>query len=190
MHILQAAKHVFLRDGATGFSGRTVAAEAGVSLGSLQHFFPSMDGLLAAMLEYVVNEYDEGYEQALLKLPLSAEARLRAVVEYLIADIWRPETRQFFFGLWALGCHNKFARQLIGEMYEYHRHNLAAFIAAVRADLPEQQCLDIAMQVAAMIDGSMIFTGARGRRAPSMNEYSEQLAQGVMRLISTLPASG
>ncbi len=183
-HILRAAQHVFLRDGATGFSGRTVAAEAGVSLGSLQHFFPTMDGLLAAMLEFVINEYDEAYERALRALPLNAEARLRAVVEYLITDIWRSDTRKFFFGLWALGCHNDFAEQLVAQMYDYHRHSLAVFIGAARPDLSDEQCVDVAMQVAALIDGSMLYTGARTRRTASKAQISALLADGVMRLLS------
>ena len=183
-HILRAAQHVFLRDGAPGFSGRTVAAEAGISLGSLQHFFPTMDGLLAAMLEFVVNEYDEAYERVLRALPLNAEARLRTVVDYLISDIWRPDTRKFFFGLWALGCHNDFAEQLVVQMYEYHRHNLAVFIGAALPELSDEHCLDLAMQVAALIDGSMLYTGARTRHRSSKAQFSSVLADGVMRLLS------
>jgi AcrR family transcriptional regulator len=178
VRILVAAKRVFLRDGAAIFSGRTVAREAKVSLGSLQHFFPTMEGLL------VTNEYDEAYERAFQRLPFNGEARLRAAIDYLISDIWRPETRSFFFGLWALSCHNRFAERMMNEMYAYHCGNVAAFVGAARPDLSEKECKAVAMQIAAYIDGLMLFTGRGAKRGVSRQEFHDMVVASVLRLIS------
>ena len=183
LHILHAAKRVFIRDGAATFSGRIVAREAQVSLGSLQHFFPTMAGLLAAMLEFVINEYDEAYEKTFRRLPFNGQARLRAAVSYLIADLWRPDTRKFFFGLWALSCHSRFAARLLNEMYDYHRHNIAAFIGAARPELSEQQCLSVATQVAALIEGSMLFTAPGANRTMSRSAFNQEVTTGILRLV-------
>jgi AcrR family transcriptional regulator len=182
--ILVAAKRVFLRDGAAIFSGRTVAREAKVSLGSLQHFFPTMEGLLVAMLEYVTNEYDEAYNRAFERLPFNGEARLRAALDYLISDIWRPETRSFFFGLWALSCHNRFAERIMNEMYAYHWGNVATFVGAARPNLSEEQCKAVSMQIAAYIDGLMLFTGRGAKRGVSRREFHDMVVETVLRLIS------
>jgi AcrR family transcriptional regulator len=184
VRILVAAKRVFLRDGAAIFSGRTVAREAKVSLGSLQHFFPTMEGLLVAMLEYVTNEYDEAYERAFRRLPFNGEARLRAAIDYLISDIWRPETRSFFFGLWALSCHNRFAERIMNEMYAYHCGNVAAFVGAARPNLSEKECKAVSMQIAAYIDGLMLFTGRGAKRGVSRQEFHDMVVASVLRLIS------
>jgi AcrR family transcriptional regulator len=59
--ILRAAKRVFVRNGGAAFSARGVAKEAKVSLGAVQHFFPSKNDLLAAMLEYVISDCSSSY---------------------------------------------------------------------------------------------------------------------------------
>src|SRR5437764_527458 len=46
LRIAKAAKRVFLRAGDAGFSMRNVAKEAGMSMGAVQHFYPTRDGLM------------------------------------------------------------------------------------------------------------------------------------------------
>lgn len=181
--ILRAARRVFVREGAAGFSARRVAREAGLSLGSVQHVFPTSDALLVAMLEFVVTGYDEAYRKMVARLPLSAGARLQAVVDFLVDDIFAPDTRRFFFGFWALGGHNRLAGRLMREAYAYHRDNLGAFIAAVRPDLGEARCRMVAMQVAALIEGSMIFTG-RGAGATSPRTLKRAIRASIRTLVS------
>ncbi len=181
--ILRAARAVFVRDGATGFSARRVAREAGLSLGSVQHVFPTADSLLVAMFEYVVNAYDERYQEMNHRLPLHARARWRAVVDLLVDDVFDPDTRRLFFGLWSLGCHNRLVGALLKEGYAHHTANLAGFIAGVRPDLDEDQCRATARQVAALIEGWMVYTpptlAARARSA-----LRRTLTAGVEALVA------
>lgn len=53
--IAEATWRVIVRDGVAGASVRTVAAEAGLSAGSLRHVFASQSQLLAFALELVVD---------------------------------------------------------------------------------------------------------------------------------------
>lgn len=182
--ILRAARRVFIRESAAGFSARRVAREAGLSLGSVQHVFPTSDALLVAMLEFVVTAYDEGYRKMVGRLPLSACARWEAVVDFLLDDIFEPDTRRFFFGFWALSGHNRLAARLMREAYAYHRDNLGAFIAAVRPDLGEARCRMLAMQVAALIEGSMIFT-ARGSGAASQRALKRAIRASIRTLVAS-----
>jgi len=184
LKIVKAAKEVFLRETDSGFSIRNVAKEAGMSMGAVQHFYPTRDKLLVAMLELVVNEYEVAYDKLFSELPFNGEARLQGVIEYLALDITRPETRQFFFALWALGCHNKLAANLIDEMYSHHRRNLAALIGAARPGLSEEKCFELAMQVAALIDGLMIFTGPGTKHYGSRAALGKTVKAAVKRLLS------
>lgn len=184
LRIVKAAKQVFLRATDAGFSMRSVAKEAGMSMGAVQHFYPTRDKLLAAMLELVVNEYETAYERVLKELPFNGTARLLGIIDYLVLDITRPETRQFFFALWALGSHSRFAATLMEEMYSHHRRNLAAFIGAARPGLSEEQCFEAALQVAALIDGLMLFTNPAHKHFSSRAALARMVKASVQKLLS------
>jgi AcrR family transcriptional regulator len=184
LKIVTAAKLVFLRETDSGFSIRNVAREAGLSMGAVQHFYPTRDKLMAAMLEFVVNEYEAAYERVFSELPFNGEARLLGVIEYLALDITRAETRQFFFALWALGCRNEFAAALIEEMYSHHRRNLAGLIGAARPQFGEATCFEIALQVAALIDGLMIFTAPGTRHFASRAALGKSVKASVKKLLT------
>lgn len=53
--LAEAAWRVILRDGVSGASVRNVAAEAGLSVGSLRHFFATQQELLVFALQLVVD---------------------------------------------------------------------------------------------------------------------------------------
>jgi AcrR family transcriptional regulator len=184
LKVVKAAKQVFLRETDSGFSIRNVAREAGLSMGAVQHFYPTRDKLMAAMLEFVVNEYEAAYERVFSELPFNGEARLFGVIEHLALDITRAETRQFFFALWALGCRNKFAAARIEEMYSHHRRQLAALIGAARPRFSEERCFEIAMQVAALIDGLMIFTAPGTRHFASRAALGKSVKDSVRKLVT------
>ncbi len=175
LKVVRAAKHVFLISGGSQFSIRGVAKEAELSMGAVQHFYPTRDQLLAAVLEYVVNDYEAEWERVSRDFPFNGEERLLQALEYLAGDISQAETRKFFFALWALSCHNSFAAALQEEMYAHHVRNLAAFVGAARPGFSERECLDAAVQIAALTDGLMLFT------APGAKHFSSRVS--VVRLV-------
>lgn len=182
--ILQAAKQVFIRAGGAKFSARGVAKEAGLSLGAVQHFFPAKRDLLTATLEYVVNEYESAYQRLCDRLPLNGETRLLGVLDILVADIWRRDTRKFFFGFWALACHDAAAGKLLSEMYAFHVRRLSAFLAAARPGLSERRCEELAMQIAALIEGLMLFSAPIGKRFTTRRRMQQMVRKSVLRLLS------
>lgn len=184
LKLVKAAKRVFARSGGSAFSIRNVAKQARMSVGALQHYYPTRDKLLAAMLEYVVNEYDVAYQRVFGSLQSNGEARLMAVLDYLTRDLCNQETRGFFFSLWALGCHSRFAAALIDESYLHHRHNLASFIAAARPAFSRDQCFHAATAVAAMLEGLMIFTGSGMKHALDQTALTSIVRAAVVRLLS------
>src|SRR5512140_2567389 len=81
LRIARAAKRVFIRTGGSSFSMRLVAKEAGISVGALQHSYPKREKLLAAMLEFVTNEYEQAFDKVFRSLPYNGEARLLGVID-------------------------------------------------------------------------------------------------------------
>lgn len=187
--ILRAARRVFVRAGGAAYSARGVAKEAGVSLGAVQHFFPTKQKLLAATLEHVLADFRRAYERVEAELPFNAEARLLAVIDTLVEDVWRQDSRKFFFGLYALSCYNGAAGRLVNDVYLHHQRRLAGYLGAARPHLTEQQCLDLALQVGAMIDGLMIYTGPGARAVRPRARLARIVRDSVLRLIAPPPAS-
>jgi AcrR family transcriptional regulator len=82
--ILAAARRVLTRDGITRFSLEAVAREAGVAATLPRHYFESRDGLLAAALLDVLQEFTEMLTVPGPDLP----DRLRAYIAHLAQNAW------------------------------------------------------------------------------------------------------
>jgi len=78
-----AARAVLMRDGVGGTSMRTVATEAGIPLGTLQHVFPTKQGLLRAVIEDVVEEIAD-----LLESSAELEAGLEHAIRCGLRNFW------------------------------------------------------------------------------------------------------
>jgi AcrR family transcriptional regulator len=156
----------------------------------VQHFFPSKDQLLTATLEHVLGEIRREYEHLQEALPFNAKARLLGVIDVLVADAWRQDSRRFFLGLHALSCRNAFAERLVSAMCKHHQHRLAGFIGAAAAHLDERQCLDLALQLCAMLDGLTFYTGPGCKTIVSRARLAESIKANVLLLIGAPRAAG
>lgn len=181
--ILMAARKLFVREGGTHFTARGVASEAGVSLGAVQHFFRTREDLLRATLEHVLADFRREYDRLQEELPFNAEARLFGVLDILLADIWRQDSRRFFFGLYAFSGSSRFVQQLMNETYAHHQRQLARFISAARPGLTETRCMDLALQIGALIDGLMIYTGPGFPQSQSRKQLSASVKDSIRHLI-------
>lgn len=88
--MLAAVVDVLLTDGFEGISVRRVATRAGVSIGAVQHHFPTKDAMLEAAMEHASEVVAEDVRVALAAPGAPAE-RLRAVVAALVGA--RPDQR-------------------------------------------------------------------------------------------------
>lgn len=181
--ILLAARHLFIQEGWAAFTTRRVARDAGASLGSLQHFFPTKEQLLAGMLEEVIDGYVQNYAELEARLPTRGAERLLVVVDFLVEDMCRPETRRFFLNLLALSCHDTFAARLTNEIYARYRRRLAGYIAVARPELGERECLDLGLQVAVQILGLHVYTAPEARAVSSRAQMQDIAGRAVRRLI-------
>lgn len=183
LRILRAAKQLFIREGFAKFSARGVAKEAHLSLGAVQHFYPTKHALLAATLEYVVNQYEGDYQKLERKTTADGEARFGKILDYLLADIWKQDSRKFFFGLWALSSHNKFAAELLHEMYSHHIKRMSGFIAEANPSLSETQRREISIQIIAMLEGLLLFSRKPGKTPVSRAQMDQMTRTTVMNMV-------
>lgn len=90
-HLLRTALRLLAAGGPDAASASSVAREAGATWGTVQHQFGDVDGLWAAVLEYVLTDRD-----ALTpRMPESADlaARVDAVLDLLWNAMDRPASR-------------------------------------------------------------------------------------------------
>ena len=69
------------RHGHEGLSVRRIAAEAGVSIGLINHHFPNKNALIAESYRYFSQQLTEGFRVAVSQARLEPRARLRALFE-------------------------------------------------------------------------------------------------------------
>jgi AcrR family transcriptional regulator len=87
-HLLETALHCLATGGPESVSANLIARRAELTWGTVQHQFGGVDGMWAAVLEYVADK--EG--PARIELPESAELgrRVEAIVDLLWASMDRP----------------------------------------------------------------------------------------------------
>jgi AcrR family transcriptional regulator len=81
--LVAAARAVLSREGVARTSLRAVAAEAGVSLGTVQYIFPSKELLLRAVIEDVVEEI-----AGILKDSVQLEGGLAHAIRHGLTTFW------------------------------------------------------------------------------------------------------
>src|SRR5580692_2537011 len=69
------------RYGHEGLSIRTISAQAGVSVGLINHHFPNKDELIAAAYRHFNRELVAGLKAAVTRAPAAPDARLRAFLD-------------------------------------------------------------------------------------------------------------
>jgi TetR/AcrR family transcriptional regulator, transcriptional repressor of bet genes len=151
--LLDCVLDLLVADGYEGISIRRVAAAAGVSIGAVQHHFPTKDALLAAAMGRVSQQFQERLDRRLAPGAGPAEV-LRAVAGELLGA---GQERRPASVIWLV----RLARAAVHEpTAEVHRREwqqvedlLADLIAAVRPDLAEQAARDEATLLLGLLDG-------------------------------------
>jgi TetR/AcrR family transcriptional repressor of bet genes len=104
--------------GHEGLSVRRIAAEAGVSLGLINHHFPSIDALIAEAYRQFSAELVSSLEQALSTAPTAPRARLRA---FLKASFSPPtldrDLLNVWIVFWGLHRHSQDIQRVHEEVY-------------------------------------------------------------------------
>ncbi|WJH35791.1 TetR family transcriptional regulator C-terminal domain-containing protein [Paenibacillus sp. CC-CFT747] len=182
--LAQAAWRVIRRAGLDGLSVRTVAEEAGMSLGSLRHYFGSQAELLAFSMRLVSEQATRRIEG----LPYTGEPRadiLLIIAELLPLDEVRREEAE----VWLAFAAKAVSDPAIGELYrEVHEQLYAGFrrmlegLAAVGLAKPGLRLETETKRLHALVDGLVLHHAAAPERVAS----EDMLAAVTLHLDSLL----
>lgn len=119
--LAEATWRVILREGISGVSIRTVAAEAGVSTGSLRHVFPSRIDLLVHAMRLVDQRASERIQAHFVE-PNPRTLVLAVISELLPLDAQRRAEMEVNIALIAEAPANDRIRQVRDDAYEVLRN--------------------------------------------------------------------
>ena len=107
--LIEATIECLKRYGHEGLSIRTISAQAGVSVGLINHHFPNKDELIAAAYKHFNGELVAVFQQAVARAPPNPRARLHAFFQ---AHFSPPNLDQDVLTVWVV----------FWGMYRHSRH--------------------------------------------------------------------
>jgi TetR/AcrR family transcriptional repressor of bet genes len=133
--LIEATIECLKRDGHDGLSIRRISAQANVSIGLINHHFPTKDALVAEAYRYFNNELVEGLRQAVTAATGSAREQLRA---FLHASFSPPnldsDVLAVWVVFWGLYRHSKDIQRVQSETY----HGYVDLLRGMLADLERE----------------------------------------------------
>ena len=158
--IIDAAIDLLVDQGYHNLSMRKIADRAGIRLGNLQHYFPSKEALLGAMLDRVIEGYLDRFER-IRKHAGDPVAVFRAIVGSVFLDLNKRRTTVLFPELWSLSNHEPQITAQMDQMYGKYREVLGEAIVRINPALTPVQVSRLALFVSASIEGHTVFVGYR-----------------------------
>ncbi len=154
--LIDATIESLKRYGHEGLSVRRISAQAGVSIGLINHHFPKKDTLIAQAYRYFNSELVGGVRAAALQAPAAARARLRA---FFRATFSPPnldrDVLTVWVVFWSLYRHSPEIQKVHGETYREHVDLVRSMLADLAAEVGKLRfSLRLAaIGLTAMIDG-------------------------------------
>lgn len=157
--ILQAAEQILIENGYQALSFRRVAKEAGITAGNLQYYFPSKDDLIKSLLDNIIQDYLDNFEQLRHTAGSNPDEQFSAVLTHVITDLNEKMTTHFFPEVWALANHEEHVSELLDEMYTKYRSILQQIVEEMNPSLTKTQARKITLFITSSIEGHTVFIG-------------------------------
>lgn len=185
--ILAAARTVFASEGYSGLAMRNIAAQVDVSLSTVQHYFPSKDALLEALLLQTLQEYQAFVDRQVGSgLDDSGLAKFEAVIDHFLDELSTTESNSVLCEVFALANRNAFAAEVLDKIVTRARKVFRNLIRSLAPQLPPAQAELRGALIVAQIQGLMLYL-AHSR--PKHQELAglKQAALGAIVRLATAP---
>jgi AcrR family transcriptional regulator len=156
--ILGAARQIIASEGYAGLSMRRVAAEVGVSLSNVQHYYGSKDMLVEAVLLTTMSMFQEKIDQITTSMAQASRTeQFQSTIDMFLRELSDPVTVALFFEIWALATRNAFASNLMDKMLARERKAIFKLIQGLSPQITDEQYQLRAALIVAQIQGLLLF---------------------------------
>ncbi len=157
--ILDAAIMTLVEAGYHNFSLRKVALRAGISVGNLQYYFHTKEGLVSAMLDATIDVYLRKFD--VIRREGTPREQLTSIIALVVNDLKKKHTTFFFPELWSLVNHEKGIVSHMDAMYGKYREVLEGIISDINPLLSKKQIHRLSLFICASLEGHTLFVGYR-----------------------------
>jgi AcrR family transcriptional regulator len=185
--ILRAARVLLAADGYAGLSMRRVAAEVGISLSNVQHYYQSKDALLEALLLYTMDVFQakmDGISAAMVSA--SRSEQFLSTVDMFLEEITDPVTHAIFFEIWALASRNPFASTLMDRMLGRERKAIYLLIRGLNPEIADTEYMQRAILMVAQMEGLMLFRLDKNKRREEFLAVRASVRKALL-MLATVP---
>lgn len=183
LDILHAGRNLLAEDGYAGLSMRRVAAEVGMSLSNVQHYYQSKDALLEALLLYTMELFQQKIDAISAAMtgatPLE---RFLSTCDMFLEEITDPVTHAIFFELWSLASRNSFASGLMDKMLARERKALFNLIRGLNPAIGDEEYMQRAILMVAQIEGLMLFRLNKAERRDQFLAVRASMRKALLAL--------
>ena len=154
--LIEATLRCLKKYGHEGVSVRRISAAAGVSIGLINHHFPSKAGLVAVTYETLALSLQESIRAQAENHAVSPRARLSGFFRASFApDIIDPQLFNVWLVFWSMVAHSPEIRAVHDRTYGKYRAMLESLLGQLAAtgDAPPFKLRPAAIALAALLDG-------------------------------------
>jgi AcrR family transcriptional regulator len=181
--ILRAARGLLAAEGYAGLSMRRVAAEVGMSLSNVQHYYQSKELLVEALLLYTLDVFQakmDGISAAMVSA--SRVEQFLSTADMFLEEITDPVTHAIFFEICALASRNPFASALMDRMMARERKAIYNLIRGLNPEISDAEYMQRAILMVAQIEGLMLFRLDKRKRRDEFLAVRASVKKAILRL--------
>jgi AcrR family transcriptional regulator len=182
--IISLGRNLLIEEGYDAFVLRTVAAQAEITLGNLQYYFPMREDLLEAIGN---EEFSRGLEIVRNASNGSGapEDRLAEMVRGLVGE-WHQTGGRVYAVIAMLAMHQERFKLLHSHQYRLFYRAVAELLTAINPDAEDKEALHQARLITSMMDGSLfqVALGGKGYRA-ERKRFHEEIVTAILKAVAS-----
>ena len=183
--ILDAAATIIVRGGAENFSMNRVAAEAGISLGNLQYYFPKRKDLVWALLERQVFQVHDEIARVLSdsKERQSGESALLTIVDYIIEMNESVANCSIVWNAYSMSFYDESIQQIRDKWFGYYVDVFVDLIKDSNPSISKARRKQIARCIVSTLEGEAVMAHST---MPDTSDYEAYKRKFANQLLSWL----
>ena len=183
--ILRTAQAILASEGYAGLSMRGVAAQLGISLSTVQHYYTNKEALVEALLTYVMDNYQAAVAQVMNAMSDKSQLeRFKTIIDLILIEIRRPETFGVLAEIYALSNRLPFAARLVEAVYARERKEIFKLIYGLEPKISKAEYKLRAAMIVVQIHG-LVSQLAQDNDPSLSRRQLEQAAKQSFLLLAT-----